>query len=75
MRYISEGNTLPVVICNWLETVLMQDEFKKFISTEVDDKKLNLLTSCLKLKGNFQHLKILGNYCNSYNFVFRKYCV
>lgn len=51
MRYISEENTLPVVVCNWLETVPMQDEFKKFISVEVDEKKLNLLSNCLKQKG------------------------
>lgn len=52
MKYISDGNTLPVVICNWLETLPMQDEFKKFISLEVDMNKSNLLINCLKLKGN-----------------------
>lgn len=53
MKYISDGHTLPMVICNWLETALMQDEFKKFISIEVDETKSNLLINCLKLKGNF----------------------
>lgn len=52
MKYISDGNILPIVICNWLETAEMQDEFKKFISLEVDDSKSNLLINCLKLKGN-----------------------
>lgn len=52
MKYISVGFTLPVVICNWLETTPMQDEFRKFISIEVDENKSNLLISCLKLKGD-----------------------
>lgn len=52
MKYISVGFTLPVVICNWLETTPMQDEFKKFISIEVDENKSSLLISCLKLKGD-----------------------
>lgn len=53
MKYISDGNILPTVICDWLETTEMQDEFKKFISFEIDDNKSNLLINCLKLKGNF----------------------
>lgn len=53
MKFISEGNTLPKVICNWLETDPMQDEFKKFISIDVEDNKSNLLINCLKLKGNY----------------------
>ncbi|XP_001950973.1 E3 ubiquitin-protein ligase listerin [Acyrthosiphon pisum] len=52
MKYISEGNTLPMVICDWLEAIPMQDEFKKFISSDVDLNKSNLLTNCLKLKDN-----------------------
>lgn len=52
MKYISNGNTLPTVICNWLETVPMQDEFKKFISIDVDANKSDILISCLKLKGD-----------------------
>jgi len=57
MKYISDGNTLPLVICNWLETIPMQDEFKKFISFDVDLNKSNLLTNCLKLKGDFFNLR------------------
>lgn len=53
MKYISDGNTLPVVIYDWLESIPMQDEFKKFISFDVDLNKSNLLTNCLKLKGDF----------------------
>lgn len=53
MKYISDGNTLPLVIRNWLETVPLQEEFKKFISFDVDEKKSNLLIKCLKLKGDF----------------------
>lgn len=53
MKFISDGHTLPMVIHNWLESTLMQNEFKKFISIEVDEIKSNLLISCLKLKGNF----------------------
>jgi len=53
MKYISDGNTLPVVIRNWLGTVPMQEEFKNFISFGVDENKSNLLIECLKLKGNF----------------------
>lgn len=52
MKYISDGNSLPVVVCNWLDTA-MEDEFKKFISIEVDENKSNLLINCLKLKGDF----------------------
>lgn len=52
MKYLGEGYTLPVVICQWLETASMEDEFKKFISCEVDQNKSNLLVNCLKLKGN-----------------------
>lgn len=52
MKYIGEGNTLPLVICNWLDTAPMQDEFKRFISIEVDLSKSNLLINCLKLKSN-----------------------
>lgn len=51
MRYVADGNTLPMVICNWLDTVPMQDEFKKLISIEIDLNKSNLLINCLKLKG------------------------
>jgi len=53
MKYISEGNTLPIVICDWLEAIPMQDEFKKFISFNVDLNKSNLLTNCLILTGDF----------------------
>lgn len=53
MKYISEGNTLPLVICNWLETIPMQDELKKFISNAVDENKSDLLINCLKQKGDF----------------------
>lgn len=53
MKYISDGHTLPMVIRDWLESVTMQDEFKKFISIEVDEIKSNLLINCLKLKGKF----------------------
>ncbi|KAF0764977.1 E3 ubiquitin-protein ligase listerin [Aphis craccivora] len=52
MKYISEGNTLPIVICDWLEATPMQDEFKKFISFNVDLNKSNLLTNCLILTEN-----------------------
>lgn len=58
MKYISDGNTLPLVICKWLETIPMQDEFKKFISFDIDLNKSNLLTNCLKLKGIFLILDI-----------------
>jgi len=57
MKYISEGNTLPVVICDWLEAIPMQDEFKKFISFDVDLNKSYLLTNCLKLKGDCFNLE------------------
>lgn len=60
MKYISEGNTLPAVMCNWLEADTMQDEFKKFISTDVDLNKSNLLTNCLKLKGDFLIFEQMG---------------
>lgn len=53
MKYISEGNTLPLVICNWLETIPMQDELNKFISNAVDENKSDLLINCLKQKGDF----------------------
>lgn len=53
MKYISDGHTLPLVIHDWLESTLMQDEFKKFISIDVDEVKSNLLINCIKLKGIF----------------------
>lgn len=55
MKYISNGNTLSIVICNWLETVQMQNEFKKFISIDVDVNKSDILINCLKLKGDFTY--------------------
>lgn len=78
MKFISEGNMLPDIICDWLETVPMQDEFKKFISLDVDDNKSNLLIDCLKLKGNFYNYKyVIIFYIISYIilYFFRKYCV
>lgn len=59
MKYISEGNILPIAVCNWLETIPMQNELKKFISTEVDENKSNLLINCLKQKGNFRIFKCI----------------
>lgn len=70
MKYISEGNTLPVVICDWLEAIPMQDEFKKFVSFEVDLNKSNLLTNCLKLKGDFLILNIIMDINNIMIFNF-----
>jgi hypothetical protein len=59
MKYISEGNTLPLAICSWLESIPMQNELKKFISTEVDENKSNLLINCLKQKGEFLTFKFI----------------
>lgn len=61
MKYISDGHTLPEVIHNWLETTLMQEEFKKFISIDVDETKSNLLINCLKLKGTFFRILFINN--------------
>jgi len=58
MKYISEGNTIPVMICNWLDTVQLQDEFLKFISIDDDQNKSTLLINCLKLKGNLMDFSI-----------------
>lgn len=73
MKYISEGNTLPLMICNWLETIPMQDELKKFISIEVDESKSNLLINCLKQKGELWIFKYVDFLVIRLFLVFRKY--
>lgn len=75
MKYLSEGHTLPMVICNWLETAQMQDEFKQFISYETDQNKSSLLINCLKLKG-ITYIELVNVFLYYKNYCFsRKYCV
>lgn len=60
MRYISDGHSLPEVICKWLETESLQNEYKIFISdNDLEAKKLNILINCLKMKGTFYNLIFL----------------
>lgn len=61
--------TLPAVICNWLETTTMQEEFKSLIFPEEvkinqnNSNKSNLLIRCLTLKGDFRlYLSYMGLY-------------
>ncbi|XP_050536904.1 E3 ubiquitin-protein ligase listerin isoform X2 [Daktulosphaira vitifoliae] len=53
MRYISDGHSLPEVICKWLETKPLQNEYKIFISNEnLEENKTILFVNCLKIKEN-----------------------